>query len=158
MVKPSKATKLFISKKPKTTKPLIIFLIVALIALVVVYSLKMFNVKELFAGDDAQSASAGKKYFVKLIYSDTCPHCLTFKPTFDKVAQKGNPAFAGRDVTFSKLAASDAAAYSSYVSNGIPAVLFMTGADAPSNVNKEQSLVGNMSEAEFVTKVLERTQ
>jgi thiol-disulfide isomerase/thioredoxin len=158
MVKPSKATKLFISKKPNTTKPLIIFMIVALVALVVVYSLKMFNVKEMFAGDDAHSAPAAKKFFVKLIYSDTCPHCVTFKPTFDKVAQKGNPAFAGRDITFSKLAAADAAAYASFVSNGIPAVLFMTGSDSPANVNKDQSLVGNMSEPEFITKVLERTQ
>jgi thiol-disulfide isomerase/thioredoxin len=82
------------------------------------------------------------KFNVILIYSDTCGHCIKFKPTFDEVSASSE---FDANVTFKKVAVDNAGDYAQYVNSGIPAVLV----ERNGVVDGSKTLVGNMDSQTF---------
>jgi len=143
--------------KPSTnTKNVVLVIIVLLILFTIVYAMKMLGKGTWLVGRTEGFEEQNLPWTVKLIYSDTCPHCVAFKPTFEKVATEATQRFPGVTVTFKKTPAAEATEYAQYVSDGIPAVLFIKGEEKPENVQPTKSLVGNMAIDDFATKVKER--
>lgn len=141
--------KFVVKNKPSAVnmKQVMMLLIVVLVAFTLFYAFKIFSMKawgaEKFTEEDS--------WKVVLIYSDGCPHCVRFKPTFDAVASQKDSLFAGKKIEFVKIPAAEAGAYADHASEGIPATLVeKNGVVVPT-----ASMVGNMKEDVFVAKLKE---
>lgn len=144
-----KVPKLVLMNKPSTpTKHIMLVMIVVLVVFTVVYAFKMFSTQlERFEEEK-------KELIVKLVFSDTCGHCRQFKPKFESVASKVSSEDNGNaTIRFAMTPADKVGGFSKFVSDGIPAVLFIKGEDKPENVDPSLTLVGNMEEAVFEQRV-----
>lgn len=139
--------------KPKglASKHILILLIVILCAFTVFYAVKMFGVGDLLKSPTERFTENLQQFYIKLVYSDHCGHCREFKPKFEKVAQKLQATHP--QVKFIKTPAEEVGDFAKYASEGIPVVLFIKGELKPENVDPSLTVVGNMDEADFESKV-----
>jgi thiol-disulfide isomerase/thioredoxin len=144
-----KAPKFKTLNNPPRFKYVLIFCVMLLVVFSVLYSTKIFNFKP-------EHFQEKTKWIVKLIYSDTCPHCVAFKPTFEAVSQDKEKYFPGMDVEFVKASVKDSEEYSQFINNGIPVVLIMQNAHKPDAVDPSKTLVGNIKIEDFVKQLKER--
>lgn len=141
-----------LNKSSKYTKHIVIVIAVVILAFTTFYLVHGMSWKPVEKFVDGEH----KAFVVKLIYSDNCPHCVAFKPTFETVSGEGATRFPGMNVTFVKSSVDTATDYSKFVANGIPAVLIIAGDEKPENVDETKTLVGNMSVDDFTEKLKER--
>lgn len=136
-------------------KQIMMVMVIILVAFTFFYAVRMFGMQAWIAPTtekfSEQQAADQKSFKVILVYSDSCPHCRTFKPTFDEVASQSASLFSGVQVSFVKVDATtdEAAKYAQYASDGIPATLIEKNGTIDGNL----SMVGNMDKAVFVDRL-----
>lgn len=151
-----KLPKLVALNKPpsQATKHLLLLLVVILLAFTIFYAFKVFGGSAWVQSPIEKFSEEEKTAFtVKLVYSDGCGHCREFKPKFDAVAESIKATYPDINVKFVKTPAEQVGPYAKFASDGIPAVLFIKGAESPDNVDPSLSLVGNMDQTVFEGKV-----
>lgn len=146
-----KAPKFKTLNNPSSFKYVLFFCIMLLVVFSIFYSTKVFNFN--IKPEHFQEKT---KWIVKLIFSDTCPHCVAFKPTFEAVSQDKEKYFPGMEIDFVKSSVKDSEEYSKFINNGIPVVLIMQNAHKPDAVDPSKTLVGNINMNDFVKQLKER--
>lgn len=139
--------------KPKNDvmQMIMLVLIIVLVGFTVFYAIKIMRDSNQVPERFTQVPVAD--LHVKLIYSDTCPHCVRFKPTFNAVMEAKDKLFVGKSVVFTMTPAAEASDFSAFTNDGIPVVVFMKGGDSPDKVVTK--VVGNMAQDAFISKIKE---
>lgn len=149
-----KMPKFVTANKPSgaNMKQIMMVMVIILVAFTFFYAVRMLGMQTWIAPPLEKFSEQEQPAFkVILIYSDSCPHCRTFKPTFDEVASQSSTMLPQVQVTFIKIDATteQAAKYAQYASNGIPATLIEKNGTVDANL----SMVGNMDKSVFVDRL-----